>query len=51
LKIREEFLGAGHPECMATRHNIWELYNVQGMHEEAKKYSDRNIEEMEKRSK
>lgn len=28
LDVREKFLGESHPETIATRHNIAELYNI-----------------------
>lgn len=38
LQIREKYFGADHPETMATRHNIGELYVMWNKPEKASEY-------------
>ena len=47
LKTREKVQGPSHPDSIATRHNIAELYNVWGKPEEAKTILEENIKYMD----
>ena len=38
LTVRVKLLGEGHPDCLATRHNLGELYTTWGKPEQAKEY-------------
>ena len=51
LKVREETLGEDHPDVVATRHNIAELYIAWVKPEKAKEYLNKNIEVLSKYSK
>lgn len=44
LEIREEFLDQSHPDVIAVRHNIGQLYFDKGDKEEAMKYFSNNLE-------
>jgi len=50
LKIRTELLGEDHPDSLATRHNLAELYIAWGKPEQAQEHLNKNIELMEKKS-
>ena len=50
LKVRVESLGEDHPDCLATRHNIAELYIEWAKPEKAQEYLTKNLEMMEKRN-
>jgi tetratricopeptide (TPR) repeat protein len=50
LKVREEELGEDHPDCVATRHNIAELYIQWAKPDKAKEILERNIAIMEERN-
>jgi len=47
LNIREKIQGPSHPDAIATRHNISELYNVWGKPEEAESMIKENLKYME----
>ena len=49
--IREEHMGDDHPDTVAVRHNIAELYIQWAMPEKAKEYLEKNIEVMKKKEK
>jgi tetratricopeptide (TPR) repeat protein len=51
LKVREELLGEDHPDSLATRHNLAELYIEWNKPERAQELLNKNIELMEKKSK
>lgn len=51
LKIRSELLGEDHPDSLATRHNLAELYLQWCKPERAQEYLNTNIELMEKKTK
>lgn len=46
LGVREKLLGPAHPETIAVRHNIGELYNAWGKPDEGKPYLETNIKYM-----
>jgi hypothetical protein len=48
--VREEALGEDHPDCIATRHNIAELYIAKVMPDKAQEYLQKNIAIMEQRA-
>jgi hypothetical protein len=48
--VRETQLGPDHPDCIATRHNIAELYIQWANPEKAQEYLQKNIEVMEARN-
>ena len=48
--MRTELLGDDHPETLATRHNLAELYIVWNRPEAAQELLDTNIALMEKKS-
>ena len=50
LKIREELLGEDHPDSLATRHNLAELYINWKKPERAQEYLNKNISLMEKKT-
>ena len=50
LNVREAELGEDHPDCMATRHNIAELYITWVNPVKASEYLQKNIELMEQRA-
>ena len=50
LQIREKFFGADHPETMATRHNLGELYISWAKPDKAQEYFEQNVELMQKKS-
>ncbi len=50
LKVREDSLGEDHPDCIATRHNIAELYIQWANPEKAQEYLQKNIDLMEARN-
>ena len=50
LRIREEEQGEDHPDTLATRHNIAELYITWAKPDKAKEYLELNIKYMEQRS-
>lgn len=50
LKIREKFFGADHPETMATRHNLGELYVTWAKPDQAQEYFSQNVELMQKKT-
>ena len=47
LAVREKILGGFHPDTLATRHNLAELYTIWGKPEEAKKIIEENLKQME----
>ena len=47
LEIREEWMGREHPEVLALRHNLAELYLELGDRENAQKLFDENLKRME----
>ena len=47
LSVREKLLGNHHPDTIATRHNLGELYTVWGKPEQAKIYIEDNLMYME----
>lgn len=47
LKIREEHLGPTHPDSIAVRHNLGDLYTMWGKPEEARVYLEDNLKHME----
>ena len=49
MSVRETELGEDHPDCIATRHNIAELYIMWANPEKAQEYLQMNIDIMEKR--
>lgn len=49
LKIRTTEMGQDHPNTIATRHNIGELYTQWGKPTKAQKYYNENIELMERK--
>ena len=49
LEIREEFLDQTHPDVIAVKHNIGQLYFDQGDKEQAMKYFNNNLEILNKR--
>jgi tetratricopeptide (TPR) repeat protein len=51
LKIREENQGEDHPDAIAVRHNIAELYVIWAKPDKAKEYLQKNIEIMGKQDK
>ena len=50
LKIREENQGEDHPDSIATRHNIAELYITIAKPDKAQEYLELNIKIMEARN-
>lgn len=48
LKIREEHLGLSHPDTLACRHNIAEVYIQWANPEKAREYIEKNLELMSK---
>lgn len=50
LRIRETFMGEDHPDVIATRHNIAELYIQWAKPDKAEEFLKKNIEVMEKKS-
>ena len=48
--MRTELLGNDHPETLATRHNLAELYITWNKPEQAQELLNKNIELMEKKS-
>ena len=50
LTVREAELGPDHPDCIATRHNIAELYIMWAKPDKAQEYLQMNIGLMEKRN-
>lgn len=50
LKIREENQGEDHPDSIATRHNIAELYITMAKPDKAQEYLELNIKIMEARN-
>jgi tetratricopeptide (TPR) repeat protein len=48
LEIREESLDKTHPDVVAVRHNIGQLFFDKGNKEEAMKYFNDNLEMLEK---
>ena len=48
LKIREELLGPSHPDTIASRHNIAELYISMSNPERAEEYLKENVKQMKK---
>lgn len=50
LVIREKFFGADHPETMATRHNLGEMFVSWAKPDQAKEYFNMNVELMAKKS-
>ena len=51
LNIREELMGEDHPDTIATRHNIAELYIIWAKPDKAQEYLQKNIDLMEKKDK
>lgn len=50
LSIREKYFGQDHPETMATRHNLGELYVMWGKPDKAQEYFSENVDLMAKKS-
>jgi len=48
--VREELLGLDHPDSLATRHNLAELYIEWGKPDSAQELLNKNIELMEKKT-
>ena len=48
LKIRDEQMGEEHPDSIATRHNIGEVYLEWGKEDKAKEMFDKNVEILKK---
>ena len=50
LAIREKLFGTDHPETMATRHNLGELYVLWNKPDKAQEFFNLNVELMQKKS-
>jgi tetratricopeptide (TPR) repeat protein len=48
LEIREEFLDSSHPDVIAIKHNIGQLYYDKGDKDQAMKYFNNNLEILNK---
>lgn len=51
LEIREEFLEKAHPDVVAIRHNIAQLFMQMGDKDQAMKYYNENLSHLEKKEK
>jgi tetratricopeptide (TPR) repeat protein len=47
LRVREKIMGAAHPDSIATRHNLAELYTVWAKPEKAREFLEENLKYMD----
>lgn len=47
LRVREKVLGPAHPDSIATRHNLAELYTTWAKPEKAREFLEENLKHMD----